>query len=167
MRIKIVGNDIMKQATTASTDLMTKIIPLKYDLEEVDLEADGDTEQTTASIKSVSTPAKNQIGMEEHNVDTMEMAKDMDANAPQESEGRVKRFFKEIKNNCKTADTVVESKFHFVYGIYKNPTIFSEKCEILFDFLCIVEENAVEQIKTHSIGEMTGDNKTSKVCTIL
>lgn len=102
----------MKQATAASADLMTKIIPLKYDLEEVDLEADGDTEQTTASIKSVSTPAKNQMGMEEHNVDTMEMAKDMDA--PQESEGRVKRFFKEIKNNCKTADTVVEGKSHSI-----------------------------------------------------
>lgn len=100
----------MKQATAASADLMTRIIPLKYDLEEVDLEADVDTEQTTASIKSVSTPAKNQTGMEEHNVDAMEMAKDMEANAPKESEGRVKRFFNEIKNNCKTADTVLESK---------------------------------------------------------
>lgn len=110
----------MKQATAASADLMTKIIPLKYDLEEIDLEADGDTEQTTASIKSVSTPAKNQMGMEEHNVDTMEMAKDMDANAPQESEGRVKRFFKEIKNNCKTADTVVESKSHSIQVAFKK-----------------------------------------------
>ena len=106
----IVGNDVMKQATAASADLMTKIIPLKYDLEEVDLEADVDTEQTTASVKSVSTPAKNQTGMDEHNVDAMEMAKDVEVNAPKESEGRVKRFFNEIKNNCKTADTVLESR---------------------------------------------------------
>lgn len=97
----------MKQATAASADLMTKFIPLKYDLEEVDLEADGDTEQTTASLKSVSTPAKNQTGMDESNVDTTEVAKNMDG---KESEGRVKRFFNEIKNNCKTADTVLESK---------------------------------------------------------
>lgn len=103
----------MKQATAASADLMTKFIPLKYDLEEVDLEADVDTEQTTASIKSVSTPAKNQtMTMDEHNADTMdmEMAKNMEAMAPKESEGRVKRFFNDIKNNCKTADTVLESK---------------------------------------------------------
>lgn len=99
----------MKQATTASADLMTKFIPLKYDLEEVDLEADGDTEQTTASIKSVGTPAKNQTGIED--VDTMEVVKNMDANASKENEGRVKRFFNEIKNNCKTADTVIDSEF--------------------------------------------------------
>lgn len=99
----------MKEATTASADLMTKIIPLKHDLEEVDLEADGDTEQTTASIKSVSTPAKNQLDMDEP-IDTMKTVNEMDADAPKESEGRVKRFFNEIKNNCKTADTVVESE---------------------------------------------------------
>lgn len=91
------------------TDLMTKIIPLKHDVEEVDLEADGDTEQTTASIKSVSTPAKNQLDMDEP-VDTMETVKEVDSAAPKENEGRVKRFFNEIKNNCKTADTVIESK---------------------------------------------------------
>ena len=34
-------------------------------------------------------------------------------------------------------------------------------------FVFAVEENAVQQIKTHSIDEITGDNKTSKVCTIL
>lgn len=100
----------MKQATTASADLMTRIIPLKHDLEEVDLEADGDTEQTTASIKSVSTPAKNQFEMDEP-VGTMETVQEVDATTPKESEGRVKRFFNEIKNNCKTADTVIESEW--------------------------------------------------------
>lgn len=100
----------MKDATTASADLMTKIIPLKHDLEEVDLEADGDTEQTTASIKSVSTPAKNQLEMDE-NVDTMQVIKEADMSTTPKEEGRVKRFFNEIKNNCKTADTVVESEF--------------------------------------------------------
>lgn len=96
----------MKDVPATTTNLMTKIIPLKHDLEEVDLEADVDTElteQTTASIKSASTPAKNQFEM-----DTAE--KEIDATTPKESEGRVKRFFNEIKNNCKTADTVVESE---------------------------------------------------------
>lgn len=99
----------MKDATGATTDLMTSIIPLKPkpDLEEVDLEADG--EQTTASIKSVSTPAKHQFEMED-TADAMESIKENEATTPKESEGRVKRFFNEIKNNCKTADTVVESE---------------------------------------------------------
>lgn len=93
----------MKDATIASTNLMTKIIPLKHDLEEIDLEGDGDTEQTTASIKSVSTPAKNQLEMDE-------AAKEIDTPAKEQSDGPVKRFFNEIKNNCKTSDTVVECK---------------------------------------------------------
>lgn len=96
----------MKDVPATTANLMTKIIPLKHDLEEVDLEADVDTElteQTTASIKSASTPAKNQFEM-----DATE--KEIDATTPKESEGRVKRFFNEIKNNCKTADTVVESE---------------------------------------------------------
>lgn len=84
---------------------MTKIIPLKHDLEEIDLENDGDTEQTTASIKSVSTPAKNQPDMEA-------MPTDMDTIARTSHDGPVKRFFNEIKNNCRTADTVVEREFH-------------------------------------------------------
>lgn len=100
----------MKQATASSANLMTKIIPLKHDLEEVDLEADGDTEQTTASIKSVSTPAKNQLEMDEPTGGTMDTVHEVDATTPKESEGRVKRFFNEIKNNCKTADTVIESE---------------------------------------------------------
>lgn len=100
----------MKDATATTTDLMTKIIPLKHDLEEVDLEADGDTEQTTASIKSVSTPAKNQFELDD-TVDTMETVEEIEPTTPKENEGRVKRFFNEIKNNCKTADTVVESEY--------------------------------------------------------
>lgn len=94
----------MKEATSASAALMTKIIPLKHDLEEIDLENDGDTEQTTASIKSVSTPAKNQMEMEG-------MANDIDTMARANHDGPMKRFFNEIKNNCRTADTVVERKF--------------------------------------------------------
>lgn len=109
LRISTVGNDVMTETTAASANLMTKIIPLKPDLEEVDLEADGDTEQTTASIKSISTPAKNQLEMDE-SVTPMETVKEMEATTPKESEGRVKRFFNEIKNNCKTADTVIESE---------------------------------------------------------
>lgn len=94
----------MKDVPATTANLMTKIIPLKHDLEEVDLEADVDTElteQTTASIKSASTPAKNQFEMD---------ATEKEIDATKESEGRVKRFFNEIKNNCKTADTVVESE---------------------------------------------------------
>ncbi|XP_055323034.1 uncharacterized protein LOC129578445 [Sitodiplosis mosellana] len=135
-QIKNVEKDIMKDVPATTANLMTKIIPLKHDLDEVDLEADVDTElteQTTASIKSVSTPAKNQFEMNA----TVE---EIEATTPKESEGRVKRFFNEIKNNCKTSDTVVE-----------------------------MEENAmqqVQQIKNHSL-DIIGDNKTSKVCTIL
>lgn len=93
--------------TESPIGMMTKIIPLKADMDEVDLEGDGDTEQTTASIKSVSTPAK-QTELDE-NMETMESMKDP---APKEHSegGRVRRFFNEIKNNCKTADTVLESK---------------------------------------------------------
>lgn len=99
----------MKEATTAPADLLTRIIPLKHDMEEVDLEADGDTEQTTASIKSVSTPAKNQLDMDE-TVDSTETVKEMETTTTRENEGRVKRFFNDIKNNCKTADTVLEGE---------------------------------------------------------
>lgn len=100
-----VGKNVM----TESADMMTKIIPLKHDLEEIDLEADGDTEQTTASIKSLSTPAKNQLESDE-SVTPMQTVKEDEATTPKENEGRVKRFFNEIKNNCKTADTVIESE---------------------------------------------------------
>lgn len=103
------ARDAMRSAATTA-NIMTKFIPLKHDLEEVDLEADGDTEQTTASIKSVSTPAKNQLEMDEPAGGTMDTVHEVDATAPKESEGRVKRFFNEIKNNCKTADTVIESE---------------------------------------------------------
>lgn len=65
MFISTVGKDIMKDATASTASLMTKIIPLKPNLEEMYMEADGDTEQTTASIKSVSTPAKNQLELED------------------------------------------------------------------------------------------------------
>lgn len=99
----------MKEVTTAPADLLTRIIPLKHDLEEVDLEADGDTEQTTASIKSVSTPAKNQLDMDE-SADSTGTVQEMETTNTRENEGRVKRFFNDIKNNCKTADTVLESK---------------------------------------------------------
>lgn len=98
------GNDVMKGATAASAALMTKIIPLKYDVEDVDLENDGDTEQTTASIKSVSTPAKNPMEIEG-------MANEVDTMVRTNHDGPVKRFFNEIKNNCRTADTVVERKY--------------------------------------------------------
>lgn len=94
----------MKDATGTTTDLMTKIIPLKHDLEEVDLEADGD--------------AKNQFELDD-TVDTMETVKEIEPTTPKENEGRVKRFFNEIKNNCKTADTVVESEYlihHIFFG---------------------------------------------------
>lgn len=105
----------MKGITSVPTDLMTKIIPLKPDLEEIDLECDGDTEQTTASIKSVSTPAKNQLDMDE-NLESMETIKEIQTPTVEQkgnNEGRVRRFFNEIKNNCKSADTVIESMCSF------------------------------------------------------
>ncbi|XP_031634510.1 uncharacterized protein LOC116347879 isoform X2 [Contarinia nasturtii] len=123
-----------------AADLITKIVPLKHDLEELDLEADGDTEQTTASIKSVNTPAKNQLEIED-SVDQLETINETQANTQKENEGRVKRFFSEIKNNCKSSDTVIE-----------------------------MEESAMQQInqiKTQSINDIMENNKTSKVCTIL
>lgn len=82
-----------------------KIIPLKYDLEEVDM--DPDTERTTASIKSTSTPMKNPFDDETTMADDEKKKPMMKESV---SEGRMKRFLNDIKNNCKTTDTVVESK---------------------------------------------------------
>lgn len=96
-----------------------KHIPLKYDLEEIDLDGDGDidgdTERTTASIKSVSTPTKNPFDTDDNYEIESENMKNMATSgrtAMKESsnDGRVKRFLNEIKSNCKTADTVVEGK---------------------------------------------------------
>lgn len=117
-------------------------IPLKGDLkppmEEIDL--DGDGERTTASIKSM-TPAKNPFESDEEDSSITKQVDKMGSkvtSAVREGEGRVKRFFKEIKNksNCKNADTAIENA----------PNIDPEKSE-------------------HS--EYAIDNKTSKVCTIL
>lgn len=163
----------MKGVTSAPTDLMTKIIPLKPDLEEIDLECDGDTEQTTASIKSVSTPAKNQLDMDE-NMESMETIKEIQTPTVEQkgnNEGRVRRFFNEIKNNCKSADTVIESMcsfsriFRFLY-LECSLRLFL----LLFFFFFVVEgnaENAIQHIKSQSLNDIIGDNKTSKVCTIL
>lgn len=78
------------------------------------MEGDGDTERTTASIKSANTPTKNPFDGDD--VDDMEPVhkKVETADTTKESSGdsRVKRFFNEIKSNCKTADTVVESELY-------------------------------------------------------
>lgn len=145
------GNDVMKEATAASAALMTRIIPLKYDVEEVDLENDGDTEQTTASIKSVSTPAKNPMEIEG-------MANEVDTMARANHDGPVKRFFNEIKNNCRTADTVVERK-------YNNKIFALNPIQLALDILCITYISAAET--QHMKNDIVGDNKASKICTIL
>lgn len=98
-------NEFLKEASLSPAGMMSKIIPLKHDMEEVDL----DGEQTTASIKSVSTPAKNQMELDE-NMETMENMKDPTPKESTEGGGRVRRFLNDIKSNCKTADTVLESK---------------------------------------------------------
>lgn len=111
--LTISSNSDSKQAiSNVTSSVPYKIIPLKYDLEEVDIEGDGDTERTTASIKSVNTPTKNPFDGDD--------AEDMEAKKKEEmppakdssGEGRVKRFLNEIKSNCKTADTVVESELN-------------------------------------------------------
>lgn len=104
--------DSNKAISSVTSSVPYKIIPLKYDLEEVDLDGDGDTERTTASIKSVNTPTKNPFdGDDIDDIDTVQKKEEMQPAAKESSgDGRVKRFFNEIKSNCKTADTVVESK---------------------------------------------------------
>lgn len=103
-----------KQAIAPVTNSVPyKIIPLKYDLEEIDLEGDGDTERTTASIKSANTPSKNPFdGDDIDDMGTMQKKNEEMPTTTKETsgDGRVKRFLNEIKSNCKTADTVVESK---------------------------------------------------------
>lgn len=95
-----------------------KIIPLKYDVEEIDLEGDGDTERTTASIKSANTPTKNPFdGDDTDDTDAAQKKEGMPATTKDSSgDGRVKRFINEIKSNCKTADTVVESESPLAFG---------------------------------------------------
>lgn len=82
-------------------------------MEEVDLEGDGDTERTTASIKSANTPSKNPFdGDETDDMDDGQKKEGMPATTKGSSgDGRVKRFINDIKSNCKTADTVVESEW--------------------------------------------------------
>lgn len=81
-------------------------------MEEIDLEGDGDTERTTASIKSANTPTKNPFDGDD-DIDDMEVVPKKEKMPPaikeHSGDGRVKRFLNEIKSNCKTADTVVES----------------------------------------------------------
>lgn len=108
-------------------------------MEEIDL--DGDGEHTTASIKSI-TPAKNPF---DDDADDSSLTKQVDkmgskvTSAVRDGEGRVKRFFKEIKNksNCKNADTALEST------------------------------DNIDVVDKKDLDEYTIDNKTSKVCTIL
>lgn len=89
-----------------SNDPNYKIIPLKYDLEDVDLDNDV-TERSTASIKSISSQVKSQFD-EVENKNNEEIS-----NMKQSSSGgHLKRFIDNIKNNCKTTDTVVERKFN-------------------------------------------------------
>lgn len=107
-------------------------------MEEIDL--DGDGERTTASIKSM-TPAKNPFDSDEEDSAITKQVDKMGSkvtSAVREGEGRMKRFFKEIKNksNCTNADTAIESA----------PNIDLEKSDR---------------------SEYAIDNKTSKVCTIL
>lgn len=77
------------------------------------MDPDGDTERTTASIKSMSSPIKSPF--DDNDESTAGASKSAAAATMKESssEGRMKRFFNDIKNNCKTADTVVESKLLF------------------------------------------------------
>lgn len=128
--------ELLKKASIEGTYIPLKG-PLKQEMEEIDLDADG--ERTTASIKSV-TPAKNPF---ESNED-LSLATQVDkmgtkvTSVVRDGEGRVKRFFKEIKNksNCKNADTALEN----------------------------TDEMDVGKIDP---SDYTIDNKTSKVCTIL
>lgn len=102
-------SDSKQAIPVGASSVPFKHIPLKYDLEEVDLDGDGDTERTTASIKSANTPTNNPFDGED--VDTMPKKGETAATIKESSsDGRVKRFLNEIKSNCKTADTVVESK---------------------------------------------------------
>lgn len=117
-----------------------KYIPLKGPLQPEMEEVDLDGEHTTASIKS-ATPAKNPF---ESNED-LSLAGHVDnmgtkvTSAVRDGEGRVKRFFKDMKNKsiCKNADTAIENA------------------------------DEVDMNKIDPSDYAVDDNKTSKVCTIL
>lgn len=118
-----------------------KYIPLKGPLQPEMEEVDLDGERTTASIKSV-TPAKNPFdNKEEHDMNLADHVDNMGTkvtSAVRDGEGRVKRFFKDMKNKsiCNNTDTAVAN----------------------------VDEVDVGKIDP---SDYAIDNKTSKVCTIL
>lgn len=154
-------SDSNKAMSTVTNSVPYKHIPLKYDLEEVDLEGDGDTERTTASIKSANTPTKNPFdGDDIDDIDTMPKKEEMPPATKESSgDGRVKRFLNEIKSNCKTADTVVESELDHLGR--------ESWMDLNTRFSLSVEHSAEQYVKSHSIDDIIGDNKASKVCTIL
>lgn len=128
---------MVKKGSIEGTYIPLKGQP-KHEMEEIDL--DGDGERTTASIKSV-TPAKNPFDSDDEDSNLTKQVDKMGdkvTSAVRDGEGRVKRFFKEIKNksNCKNADTAVENAGDIDFGKV-DPSDYAV------------------------------DNKTSKVCTIL
>lgn len=94
-----------------------QIIPLKHDLEEIDLDGDVETERTTASIKSASTPNNNPFDSDDNDemggrkTSSEKKTKETVKTQPKENtDGPVKRFFNEIKDiSCKNSNTAVES----------------------------------------------------------
>lgn len=100
-----------------SNDPNYKIIPLKYDLEDVDMDGDV-TERSTASIKSSSSQVKSQFDDADTKIDINH--DEMETMKKSNSGGHLKRFIDNIRNNCKSTDTVVERKFLFVAILFSS-----------------------------------------------
>lgn len=155
----------MKARTEINKDV--QIIPLKHDLEEIDLDADVETERTTASIKSTNTPNNNPFDSDDNDemVNQKNTGDSKNKNSSkmprkESTDGPVKRFFNEIKDiSCKNSNTAVESNVNQfqilkVFHFKLKPNLISVEPEL-------------HNIKNQSMDDIMRDNKTSKVCTIL